>query len=717
MHPVTANRRTFPAWFRRAGTAACATALALVLSACGGNDADTAPPAVVAAADTFTVSAGQTVQLLANDTVGGVAATAGAAGNVTFTLTSAALPTGVTVTNGAVTVASTAVPGVVSLTYRICQTGSTTNCANGTAQITVPAPPIVAVADSFNLAGGQSGDVLANDTLGGVPATAASVTANATGTLPTGITLSPAGLVTVGGTAVAGSYNIAYRICQTVALTNCASSTVSVMVPSLGTITGRVVDSATALGLEGVRVSVGALSTTTDGAGSFSLGNLAPSDRVNVLFTADTHAETVRIAAVRATASTDVQARMVRVAATADVDVAAGGSVTVAGSSARVDLPAAGVQRADGSVPTGNMRVRVTPIDPASDTAVMPGDFTTLVGSTPTLIESFGAMNVTLADSAGVPLNLRAGQTATLRIPLASRSTTIPPTIPLFYFDTATGRWVQEGTATLAGTGANRYYEGTVSHFTTWNADQVMNTVRVTGCVADANGVRVAGAAVYSDGITYSGTSSATTDAQGSFSIPIRISSEATLTALGGGLLSNTLRVGPYASDTQVTACLALGESGAGVTMKLTWGARPTDLDSHLYTPNGSHVYYGSQGSLVSVPFANLDVDDTSSYGPEVVTVVKLMVGTYKYAINNYSGQNAGLFSAASARVELSIPGRAVELFTPPATGETTSTNWWSLFEFDVDAQCNITVRRTGTLTTTQPATAASGTPVYCTRP
>jgi hypothetical protein len=160
---------------------------------------------------------------------------------------------------------------------------------------------------------------------------------------------------------------------------------------------------------------------------------------------------------------------------------------------------------------------------------------------------------------------------------------------------------------------------------------------------------------------------------------------------------------------------LALSQAGAGITMKLTWGQLPDDLDSHLFAPDGSHVDFSSKGNLVAAPFANLDVDDTSSYGPEVVTVTRLMVGTYKYSVNNYSGYGAGPITASAARVELNIPGRKPELFVPPP-GETASTDWWNLFEFDVDASCNVTVRRIGIFSSTEP-TAGSTTPVYCTAP
>jgi hypothetical protein len=351
--------------------------------------------------------------------------------------------------------------------------------------------------------------------------------------------------------------------------------------------------------------------------------------------------------------------------------------------------------------------VALTPLNPASDSTVMPGDFTTLVGGVVRHIESFGALDVVLTDSTGARLNLRPGFTANLRIPVGTRNAAPPAHSPLYFFDEASGRWVEEGAAAQGGSGAGAYYEGDVSHFTTWNADQVYETVQVNGCIADASGARVAGASIAGDGIDYSGTTSARTDAGGSFSIPVRRGSHTALTGVFGGLLTNTLQQATGSVDVTLPACLSLSTSGAGITMKLTWGATPVDLDSHLFAPDGSEVSYRNKGSLTASPFASLDIDDTNSFGPEVVTVTKLMVGTYKYSVRNYTGYAGGPIAASGARVELNLPGRAPELFAPPAAGESQGTQWWNLFEFSVDASCNITINRVQRYSDKSPASSA----------
>jgi len=62
----------------------------------------------------------------------------------------------------------------------------------------------------------------------------------------------------------------------------------------------------------------------------------------------------------------------------------------------------------------------------------------------------------------------------------------------------------------------------------------------------------------------------------------------------------------------------------------LTWGENPGDLDSHLWTPSINnqvhHIFYANQGSPTSGPFAELDVDDVTSYGPEHITIFDMSV-------------------------------------------------------------------------------------------
>lgn len=98
------------------------------------------------------------------------------------------------------------------------------------------------------------------------------------------------------------------------------------------------------------------------------------------------------------------------------------------------------------------------------------------------------------------------------------------------------------------------------------------------------------------------------------------------------------------------------------IRIVLTWGATPSDLDSHLIgrTPGGGtfNVYYGDKVYRYNgVEMANLDVDDTSSYGPETITILGDIHGVYTYAVHNYSNRSS------TSSTALSYSGAVVRVF------------------------------------------------------
>lgn len=107
------------------------------------------------------------------------------------------------------------------------------------------------------------------------------------------------------------------------------------------------------------------------------------------------------------------------------------------------------------------------------------------------------------------------------------------------------------------------------------------------------------------------------------------------------------------------------------VRVVLSWGSTPSDLDSHLFLPDNGHVtYYSTQ-----VGNTNLDVDDTSSYGPETITINKLSQGTYKYYVADYTNCNQNNYSSMDmsnsfARVDVYTKNGLTASFTVPNNRE-----------------------------------------------
>ena len=333
-----------------------------------------------------------------------------------------------------------------------------------------------------------------------------------------------------------------------------------------GSVSGTVVASRSGAALAGVAVTADGRSTSTAADGSYTLTEVPAGDAKLLAFERAGHAKSVQVVAVSAGATARASARLTPIGAAQTFDAATGATVSVAGSTARVSLPPAGLVGASGAAATGPVTAEVTPINPATDPANMPGNYTAqaaVAGGAPQPIESFGALNVTLKDAAGKALNLASGKTATIRIPLATRSASPPATVPLFYFDETAGLWVQQGSATLAGSAPNQYYEGTVSHFTTWNADQVIDTIRVIGCVQDVAGARIAAAEVNSYGSDYSGRGSTASNAVCDFAVPIRKGGVAIIVAQVGNRSSAPKRVGPSQTDILLGGALVLSAGGA----------------------------------------------------------------------------------------------------------------------------------------------------------
>jgi len=255
----------------------------------------------------------------------------------------------------------------------------------------------------------------------------------------------------------------------------------------------------------------------------------------------------------------------------AQVSITSGGTVSISNSTAQVTLPANGiVNAATNAVVTGEVTVTLTPIDPAQDPTDMAGGHyearNPSTGATE-LIESFGAITVNLSQG-GTALQLAKGQKATIRIPLGTRATAQPDaTIPLYYWDEAQAIWVQEGTATLKGSATTGlYYEGQVSHFTTWNADKPIDqSVKIHGCVDTTPGNPASSSSydVISDGLDYSGIAWATKTG-GQFTVLAKKGGQVDIYVrdLTGQLhLFTTLTAD---ADITLPACYALNSTSAG---------------------------------------------------------------------------------------------------------------------------------------------------------
>lgn len=188
-------------------------------------------------------------------------------------------------------------------------------------------------------------------------------------------------------------------------------------------------------------------------------------------------------------------------------------------------------------------------------------------------------------------------------------------------------------------------------------------TGTVGGTVRNAsNGLPVAGAAV----AVASTSLTATTAADGIYSIANVAAGQRTLNASATGFIPTQVNVNVVASQT-VTQNISLSPVlQAGQTrITLNWtkdsAGRPRDLDMHLTGPNPDgtscfHIYFSSKGRLDAAPFAQLEVDNIQVTGDpptETIRLSQLTPGTYGFYVHNYSGDGDNILAQSRPTVQV----------------------------------------------------------------
>ncbi|MDE4454417.1 carboxypeptidase regulatory-like domain-containing protein [Psychrobacter sp. DAB_AL62B] len=505
---------------------------------------------------------------------------------------------------------------------------------------------------------------------------------------------------------------------------NPEQNTPTVPSQNVGSISGIVVDQISLAPIANATITIAGKKYISSATGSFQLPDLTVGESVTLTINAEGYPERTFTTVVASTAPLSVEYQLnnddtiVSVVQTSKASV----NLVIERLGAKVTIPANALQRADGQPIVGDISVTMDVIRPAINSDEMPGGYGIVGGG---FMESWGALKITAIDSAKNDLVIADGSRASLVIPVSTRSLEpLKQQMPLFFYNAIQQGWVQTGTAELQ-TLANgvQAYTASVDTIGSWNIDVAMDTVNVTGCVADTDGVRVKNALVKSDGINYSSVTTAIANSNGDFTLPARRNSQLYVYAQNGSRTSNAKPITTLGGNYRITdGCLTVSTENDNLSIRLTWGERPRDVDSHLLTPSGDHIYYSNKGNLSSAPFANLDVDDTDSFGPEFVTVRNLMVGRYRYGVHNYSGTQGPGIKDSPVSVFLAGPTIRSRTLTPTVNDTGTSSYFWHSFDLVVDERCNITYQTVDRwLTVEEERTTfrntAESTPRYCTAP
>jgi Carboxypeptidase regulatory-like domain len=138
------------------------------------------------------------------------------------------------------------------------------------------------------------------------------------------------------------------------------------------------------------------------------------------------------------------------------------------GPGVRVEIPANSILDPSGNPATAPIKVTIATVDLLSPQQ-MPGDYSAVGSGGVARMDSFGAGYLDLPPG----FRLKSGATARVTIPVdrSRLSGVLPATVPLLSYSELRGLWEEEDTLTLSTIGGLKVYQGTVRHFSAFNAD------------------------------------------------------------------------------------------------------------------------------------------------------------------------------------------------------------------------------------------------------
>ncbi|WP_127957602.1 DUF2135 domain-containing protein [Serratia microhaemolytica] len=99
---------------------------------------------------------------------------------------------------------------------------------------------------------------------------------------------------------------------------------------------------------------------------------------------------------------------------------------------------------------------------------------------------------------------------------------------------------------------------------------------------------------------------------------------------------------------TQFYANTGAGALAPRLRIVLSWDSNYTDLDLHVISPDGQHVFYGHRQAANG---GALDIDVTTGYGPEIFATPAPLNGQYLVYLNYYNGQGREVLTTAQITI------------------------------------------------------------------
>lgn len=455
-------------------------------------------------------------------------------------------------------------------------------------------------------------------------------------------------------------------------------------------IQGRVLDE-NGLPVGGAAVTSGTASTTTDENGVFSFSDISMSSRFGfVKVVKQGYFTGSRSILTGAGSANYISITLIPRTSKGSFSAAGGGNVVIeTGDTVAFDASSV-VNAATNAAYTGTVHVYAAYLDPLSGDMAkhMPGDLRGIdTSGKETMLQSFGMMVVELEGDGGEKLQIAAGKQAyiSMKIPDALKATA-SATIPLWYFNDTTGKWIEQGMATRQGD----QYCGHTSHFTWWNCDAPTGAVNLKVRLKDQHGNPLAYTAVQVTSPTY-GARMSYTDSAGVVSglIPKGQLLQLKVISNCGSVLAGA-NVGPALADQDLGTLTVTSDMGS-----LTFSGTVVDCN----------------GTAVDSGFVNIAVDGLS-YGGAVrkgafsvhvarclisTTTAMLVAGDYKtqqqgsdISLSVDTGKvDAGQLTACGTTfdeyISVTVDGKVYTVSSPPDSVmyyvSGISSNFWATYK------------------------------------
>lgn len=174
-----------------------------------------------------------------------------------------------------------------------------------------------------------------------------------------------------------------------------------------------------------------------------------------------------------------------------------------------------------------------------------------------------------------------------------------------------------------------------------------------------------------------------TTDSSGQYYTAALPAGNYTLEASKEGFITSYINVisgnSVVCSNQNISLTPELNEGTIRIVLK--WGENPRDLDSHVVgtLSNGDYFHVSYINMLQyddNIEVCNLDIDDTTSYGPETITLNTTTNNPYYYYIHHFAG--SGTIGSSNAQVQVYKDGNLIGTFNAPTNQG--SGCYWNVF-------------------------------------